>query len=93
MTVERWLERHYLNYRHLAVALIGLILMWRDRRFDLVGISLLIYAYFLATSAVTLEWGNRTFHPGLIGVLIPAAYAISAMIERFRRWRAIASAS
>ena len=84
---ERWAERNFVHYRHLAFMLLGLVMLGIHRRWDVLWTALIIYAYFLVTSAMTLEWGNRTFHPGLIGWAIPAGYALSMLVGCLRKQR------
>lgn len=84
---EKLMASHFLNYRHLLFALFGLVVLGIDRRWDVAGISVLIYAYFLATSAITLEWGNRTAFPSMIGWALPAACGLAWILARLRRGR------
>ncbi len=88
---EDFQNSYFISYRVSLLVIIGIVLIWRERRFRLLIALLSIYLYFIVMSGFTVNTWGRIFYPGMIAWSILAAYPVVALYNvikaRFGRLR------
>lgn len=73
------------NYRSLVLMFFGAVMLWRSRKYRLLGFLSIVLVYFGTLGAFAFDQGSRIFYPAQMAGSILIAYPLVAAFDFVRR--------